>query len=54
LFIEKTRAEEFAKINPQRKVPAIVDTDNGNFTMAESHAIMRLKTHLIKVSEQKI
>jgi len=29
------------KINPMKKVPAIVDTDNGDFALGESHAIMR-------------
>ena len=34
------KSEEFKKINPMGKVPAIVDTDSG-FKLAESHAIMR-------------
>jgi glutathione S-transferase len=34
------RSDEFSKINPDRKVPAIRDPENG-FTLFESHAIMR-------------
>lgn len=34
------RSEEYKKINPMMKVPAIVDTENG-FKLAESHAIIR-------------
>lgn len=33
------RTEEFAKINPMMKVPAIKDTEN-NLSMGESHAIL--------------
>jgi glutathione S-transferase len=34
------KSEKFAKINPMRKVPAIVDADN-NLSLAESHTILR-------------
>lgn len=32
--------EEFKKINPMAKVPALIDTEN-NLNLAESHAIIR-------------
>ena len=34
------RSEEYKKINPMAKVPAIEDTDNG-LKLAESHTIIR-------------
>ena len=38
-----------------KKVPAIVDTENGDFALAESHAIMRCSSCLIaKVFESPV
>ena len=40
---------EFAKINPNKKVPAIL---HGDFNLAESHAIMRYLARAFNVPEQ--
>jgi len=45
------QSESFAKINPMKKLPAIVDTDN-NLSLAESHAIMRYLCQKFKIAEQ--
>jgi glutathione S-transferase len=36
----ENRSSDYAKINPDRKVPTMRDQEN-NFTLFESHAIMR-------------
>lgn len=42
---------EFRKINPMRKVPAIVDTDN-DLALAESHSILKYLAYKFNVPEQ--
>ncbi|KGQ02412.1 Glutathione S-transferase 2 [Beauveria bassiana D1-5] len=37
--VEDFKSEEFRKINPNGRLPAIVDPNNGNFTLWESGAI---------------
>ncbi|KAM3428027.1 hypothetical protein MY4824_009093 [Beauveria thailandica] len=37
--VEDYKSEEFRKINPNGRLPAIVDPNNGNFTLWESGAI---------------
>lgn len=40
VFKGEHKTEEFKKINPNQKVPAITDTANG-FNLFESHAILK-------------
>lgn len=51
LLTGATRTPAFRKINHMRKVPAIVDTDNG-LVLAESHAILKYLAQKYKLPEQ--
>jgi glutathione S-transferase len=46
----ETRSSSYAKVNPMRKVPAMVDRDG--FTLFESHTIMRYLADSRKVDER--
>lgn len=44
------RSPEFKKINPMKKVPAILDTENG-LALAESHSILKYLAYKYKIPE---